>query len=291
MTPANASGPASGSAADPEESSGSCRAGEVFDAPPGPATGSATGSAHPGFDPYRGLRDELLCLPPQAWIARCNRLAGARGLRSAGGAPLRFVAATDAQDALGYEAAILHEGRVACRVEGRGAIHDLHNALVWLAFPAVKSTLNRLHVDAAHAHQRGRGRVRDVATLLDESGLLWWSGDRRLDAQLESRNWRALLVDNRARVAARVRPIVIGHGLLEKLAAPYKAMTAHCLVCNRDASVADDALDTSAAVRLAAAFAAGGVPKLAPLPILGLPGWDPGNVDPSYYDDARVFRA
>jgi hypothetical protein len=40
-----------------------------------------------------------------------------------------------------------------------------------------------------------------------------------------------------------------------------------------------------------AAFAGDRVPKLAPLPILGLPGWDPANVDPSYYDDARVFRA
>jgi hypothetical protein len=231
--------------------------------------------------------------------------------------PLRFVAGFDPPGALGYEAAIFHEGRVACRTDGRGAEHDLHNALVWLTFPAMKATLNALHVraaaddgdgsrhgsDARHRHGQaasrvggsGRGRVRDVATLLDESGLLWFSADARLDARLRSRDWRDLLVENRERLATHVRPIVIGHGLLEKLATPYKAMTAHCLVCpavpSGEATLGWNACDRQAAACVAAAFAGGRVPKLAPLPILGLPGWDPANVDPSYYEDARVFRA
>ena len=317
--------------------------------------GRGTGS-HPGFDPYRPLHGELLGLPARAWIDRCNRLAEAGGLCSAAGAPLRFAIGSETQDALGYEAAIFHEGRIVCRDEGRGAVHDLHNALVWLTFPAVKATLNRLHVAFAQAddarrpgktpmqggHLRARGRVRDLATLLDESGLLWLSCDTRLDAQLQARDWRGLLVENRALVTTRVRPVVIGHGLLEKLAAPYKSMTAHCLICNLarphatgaavgrpvhgeaggsadtasgtaargmapdnnagdslavdcmagDSMAIDSlAVDCMAAACIAAAFAGTSLPKLAPLPILGLPGWDPANVDPSYYDDARVFRA
>ena len=279
---------------------------------------SAGSRCHPGLAPYGPLRDELLRLPPGQWIAHCNRLAASRGLRSAGGMPLRFVAGSDPQGAVGYEAAIFHQGRVACRGSGRGALHDLHNALVWLTFPDVKATLNRLHVESAAdadegssrhpaprerrgltatpAVGRGRGRVRDLATLLDESGLLWLSADASLDARLQARDWLGLLVENRERLTAQVRPIVIGHGLLEKLAVPYKAMTAHCLPCR---AVADGAIaaqggdprDSHAAACLAAAFAGDRVPKLAPLPILGLPGWDPANVDPSYYDDARVFRA
>ena len=90
-------------------------------------------------------------------------------------------------------------------------------------------------------------------------------------------------------------PIIIGHGLLEKLAAPYKSMTAHCLVCSGSwpvEALPDMAqIDAAVAQGIAGAFAAQGPPKLAPLPILGLPGWDRGNDDPSYYDDARVFRA
>jgi hypothetical protein len=280
------------------------------------APSSDAGRAHPGFDPYRPLRDELLGLPASGWIARCNRLAEERDLRSATGAPIRFVSGSEAQGALGYEAVIFNEGQVACRSQGRGANHDLHNALVWLTFPAVKATLNRLHVESASGRARapdgderggdrmqrrnsGRGRLRDMATLLDESGLLWLSSAAGLDAQLLARDWRGLLVSSRGQVAVHVRPIVIGHGLLEKLAAPYKSMTAHCVICRRQerpeavaapAGKASQSVDESAAACIAAAFAAGRAPKLAPLPILGLPGWDPANLDPSYYEDARVFR-
>jgi hypothetical protein len=42
--------------------------------------------------------------------------------------------------------------------------------------------------------------------------------------------------------------------------------------------------------RISNLFAAGAPPVLAPLPVLGLPGWDRANDDPSYYEDARVFR-
>lgn len=278
-------------------------------------------SSHPGFAPFRRLRDEWLDLPVECWIDRCNRIAEARGLRSAGGAPLRFVLGCNPPGALDYETAIFREGRIACRREGRGMIHDMHNALVWLTFPAVKATLNRLHIDGMHHREKARGRVRDVATLLDESGLLWLSDSPSLDAQLRARDWRSLLVRNRTELARLVRPVLIGHGLLEKLAAPYKSMTAHCLVCSAPEAAAalpdpapwlepagpaaasgaagsaaaiergNQEIDAGAAAALAAAFAGGSPPKLAPLPILGLPGWDPANVDQSYYDDARVFRA
>lgn len=267
--------------------------------------------------PYAPLRSELLSLPTADWVARCNALAACRGLLSAAGAPLSFVAAAPVRGALGYEAEILHHGRIACRPAGRGALHDLHNALVWLTFPQVKATLNRLHLAAVGgigtmgpvvraAVASGRGRTRDLATLLDESGLLWVSASSRLDRQLQAGQWRELLVANREQVRAMVLPIVIGHGLLVKLAAPYKAMTAHCLVCPIDradggfpgsgfADMNVAAVDAAAAQRLASMFGAEGAPttapNLAPLPILGLPGWDPANLDASYYDDARVFRA
>lgn len=263
-------------------------------------------SRHPGFLPYAHHRDELLGLATAQWVARCNVLAAQRDLRSGAGAPIRFVIGGAPLDALGYEAAILHEGRIACRPEGRGALHDLHNALAWLVFPGIKATLNRLHLaraelgglrgrrESAARREAGRGRVRDLATLLDESGMLWVSTSRLLDEQLSARNWRELLVSNRERVRAEVLPIIIGHGLLEKLAAPYKSMTAHCLICPRPgspgATVDLTVVDAEVAGEIATAFAAQTPPVFAPLPIMGLPGWDPGNIDASYYDDARVFR-
>ena len=283
----------------------------------------ALATRHPGFDPYGLLRDELFGLPGRDRVDRCNVLARRRGLRSAAGAPISFgVNKGCPPGALGYEATILHEGRIACRREGRGALHDLHNALVWLTFPRIKATLNRLHVDCAGSAQRagqGRGRVRDAVTLLDESGLLWLSASRLLDEQLQARDWTGLLVSNRERVRNEVLPIIVGHGLLEKLAAPYKSMTAHCLICPWPPAGGDDGgpgggdgielsevdragnelagidlagidlarIDAAVAKRIAKESHG---PVLVPLPILGLPGWDPANFDASYYDDTRVFR-
>ena len=33
------------------------------------------------------------------------------------------------------------------------------------------------------------------------------------------------------------------------------------------------------------------LPRLCPLPLLGVPGWWPANADPAFYDDASVFRS
>jgi hypothetical protein len=30
---------------------------------------------------------------------------------------------------------------------------------------------------------------------------------------------------------------------------------------------------------------------MRPLPVLGIPGWAPGNEEPAFYDDTAVFRA
>ena len=281
-----------------------------------PVASPAPSGSHAGFHPYRRLRDQLLGLPAGQWVSRCSLLARERGLHSAGGAPISFAAGGEAAGALAYESAILKSGRVSCRTEGRGALHDLHNALVWLTFPKIKSALNRLHfergcprgegtvLEVAAQLPGGRGRVRDAVTLLDESGLLWISSSSLLDEQLRARNWRGLLIRNRALLQASVLPIIIGHGLLEKLAMPYKAMTAHCLVCDgwpvgdgwpagkgiADCAIAHWAtIDASVAGRIEALFARG-APVLPALPVLGLPDWDPANNDPSYYDDACVFR-
>ncbi|NLD56120.1 MAG: DUF3025 domain-containing protein [Burkholderiaceae bacterium] len=248
--------------------------------------------SHPGLRPHAALLAALAHLPPAHWAARCTGLAEARGLRSAGGAPLRFVVGGGPREgALEYEAAIFHEGRVACRDSQPGAAHDLHNALCWLAYPLTKATLNRLHLvraaeDAGTGPTPRRGPARDRLTLLDESGVAWLSNSPELDARLHAGDWQGLLVAGRERLRAEVDVVVIGHGLLQKLAAPYKALTAHCLVCGpREGEV-----DAVVARSLARAFADGAVPELAPLPVQGLPDWDRANRDPSYYDDPRVFR-
>lgn len=263
---------------------------------------------HPGLRPYAELYARL-ANDPRGWIDAATAIAEAGRLQSAGGAPLHFVPVDAVPDAVDYETAIHDAGRVGCRRDGRGAFHDLHNALVWLRFPKTKAVMNRWHrrtaTIAGSSAPVGRGRVRDAITLLDESGLVWFGGDPALAALLSDRDWVRLLVGERDGRLRAVRPVVIGHGLLEKLHRPYKAMTAHCLPLPAAADlVADDVadvdgvadvdvdVDVAVAARLEQLALAGKLvaARWLPLPVQGLPGWDPANADPSYYADRRVFR-
>lgn len=267
------------------------------------------------------------------WIVEADAIACERGLHSGSGAPLRFLSeAKAAPGALGgavgnageYEQRVWDEGVVSCRTRGEGAVHDLHNALVWLSLPATKAALNGIHVrelarTRASAGARSgarnpasparRSRVRDIATLLDESGVLWVSHCGGCDDALRARQWTRLFVDKRERLAQAVLALVVGHGLLHKLARPYKAITAHCLMLDGEGIAFEGQGATLAAVdRLAAAALAipgAGVvssdsidpadetpalPALYPLPVMGLPGWHPENIDPAFFYDTQVFR-
>jgi hypothetical protein len=49
-------------------------------------------------------------------------------------------------------------------------------------------------------------------------------------------------------------------------------------------------LDASAAAHFSVAQALASTRSLSPLPVLGVPGWDPANEREAYYDDASQFR-
>ena len=185
--------------------------------------------------------------------------------------PLRFVPQADLPAGEAYEA-FIH--RTAC-VPTRDNAHDFFNGLVWLTQPALKRRLNE--GQAAEIVHRGigtqRGPARDALTLFDENGALLAAPPVLQDA-LRQRDWTALFVIHRARWA-EARLTLVGHALLEKLAAaPRKALTAHVLLA--DPLVLD-----------AAGWAA---KPFAPLPVLGVPGWWPANEAPAFYEDAAVFR-
>ena len=63
--------------------------------------------------------------------------------------------------------------------------HDLFNALVWLTFPKTKAVLNARHYHALTVEEIAsgshRGAVRDVNTLLDESGVIVVYADANSD--------------------------------------------------------------------------------------------------------------
>ena len=215
-------------------------------------------------------------LAPYVEVARpvIERLeAGASVAAALGDA--RFVAHGELPDGEAYEAFIGRTGRVPLRDN----LHDLLNGLVWLRFPALKRRLNELHAAqlAAEGVQPRRGPLRDALTLFDENGA-WWQAPAALAEALLRRDWRALFITHRA-AWHQARPVLIGHALLEKLATPRAAITAHVWLADEPAE-APGSIQPGPWARK----------PFHPLPVLGVPLWWPANEDASFYDDASVFR-
>ena len=268
---------------------------------------------------FEALRPALAVCPTGRFpdIEDLNAAARARGATSGGGAALRFVPAGDSA-ARGfdsqYEVRIHREGVVATRP---GSYHDLFNALAWLAFPKLKAVLNRRHHEelglrkaagsrgttrgeGSRGTARGegsRGTERDVLTLFDEGGVIVACSAPDLARLLRQFEWKALFWTRRAEVNRAMRFFVFGHAIHEKALRPYKGVTAKALIVQ----VQEDFLELSLEAQVAAAdelaashFARGdalaSTRGLAPLPILGVPGWAPGNESESFYEDAAVFR-
>ena len=236
--------------------------------------------AAPGAVAFDALRPWQSYLRPEldgalaSWRAGSSVASALTAIRAAsadGNGVPHFVPQSALPAGEAYEA-FIHRSR---QVPTCNNLHDFFNGLVWLVMPALKRRLNALQ--AAEIALRGvgavRGPVRDALTLFDESGALL-QAPAVLLAALRARDWPALFITHRA-AWGQARLTIIGHALLEKLAtAPRKALTAQVLLA--------DPLALDAAGWAAKPF--------APLPVLGVPGWWPGNELPDFYDDPAVFR-
>lgn len=247
---------------------------------------------HPGWLGYRELLARLPGpgLPSPAQL--CRLLPG--GVVSGSGRGLRFLPAAE-RPAVAYERHVYETGEVPTRAQDW---HDLFNALVWCRLPRLKASMNAQHYGQLGAVQHGsRGPLRDALTLLDESGALVVSPDRDLLQALAERNWTRAFHECREVWAARARVVLCGHALLDKLRAPYKAMTAHALLlCGEPPTPGRPVdewlprLDALLARRLLAGLCSQ-PSDLSPLPLMGLPGWWPaGHQDEGFYADSAVFR-
>ncbi len=200
-----------------------------------------------------------------------------------GASPVRFVPQSVPPDGMAYEQFVFQTR--TCPV--REGLHDFFNGLVWLRFPLAKVRLNELQ--AAEITARGtsgpRGPVRDAITVFDENGALLDAPQPLWDA-LVAREWRRLFVDLRP-LWAQARLLLFGHALLEQLVHPRKGLTAHVwrAQCAMNSGANPDGW-------LAAQLTPGALAAkpFTPLPVLGIPGWWPENLNFSFYDDSLVFR-
>jgi hypothetical protein len=249
--------------------------------------------ARPAFDLARG-------------VGALERLRGAEGgdglqqvldrarreVRNAGGRRLRVVegAAASAAD---YERAVHAEGRLGVRAQ---TWHDRFNVLAWSLFPRTKAALNARHVvelEQPVAPGR-RSPVRDALSLFDEDGVVVAVADPRLEQLVRGFEWRALFLGERARLQDAMLCVPVGHALMEKLLDPFVGLVGKAVFVPVEASFfgldwsgRNDVLDEGCAAAVAGLSAP---VDLAPLPVLGLPGWWDANERPEFYDNAAYFR-
>jgi len=246
------------------------------------------------------LHPLLSRLHPSRWPSHDDLTALAQGIVTSGGLPVRFVAPRGQGDASRpyYEMHIARTGEIETRPENW---HDLFNALAWIAFPKAKATINAQHVaileEGGEAHARRRGPERDALSLFDEGGVVVAASSPALLRLLVDHEWKELFWRRREELMAKVSFIPFGHALSEKALDPFIGMVAKTVfvpvndlfpMLPLEARVAQaDALVASHFANRAR-FAS---PKaMAPMPVLGVPGWHPDTVLESFYDDERHFQ-
>jgi hypothetical protein len=232
-----------------------------------------------------------------AWRQALNDTACALNLRNHHGHSIQFVPQSDLPAGVAYEAFIGMTGGVPTRDN----LHDFFNALVWLSFPRIKVQLNALQAaeiervagQEAHASSIHRGKLRDATTIFDENAALLVTRNKRLVDGLRAHQWSDVFVTRRAEFERDCETWLFGHALMEKLVAPYKAITAHAWVVE----AGDDFfslshqgkrswIDAAVTPQIANGLVTG---DFTPLPVLGIPGWWESQ-DSGFYADTGVFR-
>jgi hypothetical protein len=249
------------------------------------------------YDAVRPAFDSLEPGDAPGFIGAFNANAARLGLLNYRGQAIRFVPQDTLPPNTAYEEFI---GATGC-VPTRDNLHDFFNGLVWQTFPLIKRELNALQaaqIAAAGGAGKSRGPARDAATIFDENAALLVVRDndvgRQLAEDLRAHRWIDSLWSQRAMFGVDAELWLFGHALMEKLVAPRKAITAHTRVLFACDAFFDlpwqerrDWIDLTMAGTLAAEGLSNA--GFTPLPVLGVPGWWPGQ-DEAFYLDQTVFR-
>ncbi|HEY0463632.1 MAG TPA: DUF3025 domain-containing protein [Polyangiaceae bacterium] len=244
---------------------------------------------HPAFsviDPR--VRERLLALDHFPGPNELRELA--QGLKVAIPPWFDFQVQDQAQLAAagGFDRSLSNTSLVPTRV---GSFHDLLGALIWLHFPALKTSIHRLQLAAGAA---ARGPSENAATHLDESGVLVLSTEPSIFQALSALEWPEVFWERRVELGQTTRFLVLGHGLLDSLRDPHPRLMGKALFARIEVGQLGLA-DADFRVFLDGALA-GPLPgflsdpaRLEPLPVLGIPGWSK-HQSRAYYEDERYFR-
>jgi hypothetical protein len=249
------------------------------------------------FEPLRAALDGL---PRDRWPDRAELTAAAAGITVSSGAPIAFVPPGEPREGERriYELHIARTGAVETRPRNW---HDLFNALAWITFPRAKARINEQHAamleEGGEREAARRSPARDALTLFDEGGIAVASSSPELLRLIYEFRWKELFWTRRGELARAVTFVGFGHAMYEQSLQPFRGMVGKTVflpvqegfaalplaerIARIDAMLARHFADRSR-------FAS---PRMmAPMPVLGVPGWHPGTAREDFYDDPVHFR-
>ena len=207
-----------------------------------------------------------------------------------------------AADGRYYEEFIFASQQVPTRADNW---HDLFGALIWCQFPKTKTLLNHLHMqEIAVAGLTKRTVLRNKLTLFDECGvlLLYQASAAAVVEALRQHQWLDAFVGQRPLWQGQsnqpaLAAMMFGHANYEMATRPFIGLTGKMLALEVCADFFDwslrerlDFIDTALSTQIANSGILLDHRSLTPLPILGVPGWDPANQQADFYRDPAYFR-
>ena len=246
---------------------------------------------------YAPLAPAIEKLPRDRWPSHADLTAAAAGVSTSRGTPVQFVPPREHTDRERryYELHTAQTGEVETRAENW---HDLFNALAWITYPRAKAAINAQHAaileERGESEARRRGPERDALTLFDEGGVAVLSTDPGVFRRIVDFEWKDLFWHRRAELERSTRFLAFGHALYEKALEPHLGMVAKTVFLLVDTLPADAALVAFVDAALATHFSErerfASPKQMAPMPVLGIPGWHPENREEAFYDDRNHFR-
>jgi hypothetical protein len=249
---------------------------------------------------FAPLAPAIARLDPSRWPTHDELTALAEGCVTSRGMPVRFVPPRTQHDEGRpyYERHIAESGEVETRPQNW---HDLFNALAWASFPKAKAAINAQHAamlaEGGEEEGRRRSPERDALTLFDEGGVAVAANSPGLLRLIVDFEWKELFWHRRAELGEKVRFIAFGHSLFEKALDPFIGIVAKTVfvpvgelfaMLPPESQVAE--VDTLLAAHFANRARFTSPRAMAPIPVLGIPGWHPDTGRESFYDDADHFR-
>lgn len=171
--------------------------------------------------------------------------------------------------------------------------HDFFNNLTWLCWPRLKWALVTRSIQEKTTS--GRNHRQNLLAHFDECGLVICADEPHIFSLIQNFQWQRLFRQTPA-LLKHCLPVLIGHGLMEKLLNPFIGITAKVIFLK----VSSDffAWETSSQMQLIdeklAQYILGedlalSPQALCPFPLLGWPNWYPKQ-DEIFFNNKNYFR-